>query len=221
MPVLSFMRRGNCHGVHKNGMSSVLRSCEDRVRVKPLSNSGTIIELSTARRTKIEAVYRDYEARLLRFLKFRLGSDAEAQDAAQETFVRLWKSGSQLHSDNIPALLFVTARNVATDVLRKTRRARQAGFQNSEMEESNDNVRDDQAGPERILAAKSDLSLVIRILEELPQKCRFAFISYRFEDRDYEDIAREMGVTQSMVRKYVLKAVAHCAARFEELEGWE
>jgi RNA polymerase sigma factor (sigma-70 family) len=186
-----------------------------------LTNGGTIIELSTARRTKIETIYRDHEARLLRFLKLRLGSDAEAQDAAQETFVRLWKNGGQLHSENIPALLFVTARNVATDVLRKTRRVSQAGFQSAESEEGKDNVGDDQAGPDRILAAKSDLALVVRILEELPQKCRFAFISYRFEDRDYEDIAQEMGVSQSMVRKYVLKAVSYCATRFEELEGWE
>lgn len=191
------------------------------MRVEPLQNDGTIVELSAARRLRIEAIYREYETRLLRFLKLRLGSDAEAQDAAQETFVRLWKSAGQLHLDNVPALLFVTARNVATDVLRKSRRARRFGLQASDSEEDNDNVSDDQAGPERILAAKSDLNLVIQILEELPQKCRFAFISYRFEDRDYDDIAREMGVSQSMVRKYVLKAVSYCAARFEELEGWE
>lgn len=182
---------------------------------------GTIIELSTARRTKIEAIYRAYEARLLRFLKLRLGSEAEAQDAAQETFARLWKSGGQLHSDNVPALLFVTARNVATDMLRKRGRARQAGIQAADAEDGSADVRDDQAGPDRVLAAKSDLALVVRILEELPPKCRYAFVSYRFDDRDYEDIAREMGVSQNMVRKYVLKAVSYCAARFEELEGWE
>ncbi|NML87590.1 RNA polymerase sigma factor [Sphingobium sp. TB-6] len=189
--------------------------------MESLRQGGTIIDLSTARRTKIEIIYREHEARLLRFLRLRLGSDAEARDAAQETFVRLWKCGGQLHADNIPALLFVTARNVAIDMLRKTNRAGRSGFYTASSDESNDNVHDDQAGPDRILAAKSDLALVVRILEELPQKCRYAFIRYRFEDRDYEDIAQEMGVSQSMVRKYVLKAVSHCAARFEELEGWE
>lgn len=188
---------------------------------KPLTNDGTIIDLSAARRTKIEAVYRDHETRLLHFLKLRLGSYAEAQDAAQETFVRLWKIANRLHSENIPALLFVTARNVATDMLRKSKRSIRAGYQPEQTDDNCESVHDDRAGPDRTLAAKSDVELVIRILEELPQKCRFAFISYRFEDRDYEEIACEMGVSQSMVRKYVLKAVAHCAARFEELEGWE
>jgi len=28
-------------------------------------------------------------------------------------------------------------------------------------------------------------------------------------------------VTESMVRKYVIKAVAYCAARLERMEGWE
>lgn len=183
--------------------------------------SGSIIELATARRTKIEAIFRDYEPRLLRFLRLRLGSDSEAQDAAQETFVRLWKNGARLKSDNIPALLFVTARNVANDGLRKVRSARRAGFDPSGAGADEGAIQDDQAGPDRILGAKSDLALVVRVLEELPQKCRFAFIRYRFEDRDYDEIALEMGVSQSMVRKYVLKAVSHCAMRFEELEGWE
>ncbi|KRB80659.1 hypothetical protein ASE00_16610 [Sphingomonas sp. Root710] len=183
--------------------------------------SGSIIDLSTVRRTKIETIFRDHETRLLRFLRLRLGSDSEAQDAAQETFVRLWAHGARLSADNIPALLFVTARNVANDRLRKVRSARRAGFENSGNDEDGDAVHDDQAGPDRILAAKSDLALVVRILEELPQKCRFAFIRYRFDDRDYDEIAEEMGVSQSMVRKYVLKAVSHCAARFDELEGWE
>lgn len=188
---------------------------------KTLTKGGTIIELSTSRRTTIETVYRDYETRLLRFLKIRLGSEAEAQDAAQETFVRLWKNGGQLQADNVPALLFVTARNVATDFLRRTQRARRAGFQAGNGDDGRDDVRDDHAGPDRILAARSDLALIIRIIEELPQKCRQAFIAYRFEGRSYEDIAQDMGVTQSMVRKYVLKAVSHCAVRFDELEGWE
>jgi len=38
---------------------------------------------------------------------------------------------------------------------------------------------------------------------------------------EYADIARRMGVTESMVRKYVIKAVAYCAARLERMEGWE
>lgn len=186
-----------------------------------MRKEGTIVELSTARRSKIETVYRAYETRLLRFLRFRLGSDAEAQDAAQETFVRLWKCSDQLHAENLPALLFVTARNVATDMLRKGARARRAGIQITQTEQDSDQIGDDQAGPERILAAKSDLDVVVRTLEELPRKCRFAFVSYRFEDRDYAEIAHDMGVSESMVRKYVLKAVAYCAARFDELEGWE
>lgn len=172
------------------------------------------------RRTRIEGVYREYETRLIGFLRLRLGSDAEARDAAQETFIRLWRQEARLQDDNLPALLFVAARNVAIDFLRGKQRSQSAGIER-EGDGHTQSIDDDAPNQERTLSAKSDLALIKRILDELPEKCRFAFVSYQFDEQSYQDIANQMGVSQSMVRKYVQRAIAHCATRFDELEGWE
>jgi RNA polymerase sigma-70 factor (ECF subfamily) len=176
----------------------------------------------SAVQTLIESTYREHHQRLLTFLTIRLGSAAEAQDAAQATFMRLWQSAARLRNDNLAALLFVTARNIATDVLRARRTAWQGrqGSQESWQSEAS-SIPDESPLADRAMEARQALSIIWRILDELPAKCRSAFVAYKFEALSYAEIAQGMGVTESMVRKYVLRATAHCAERFEQLEGWE
>jgi RNA polymerase sigma-70 factor (ECF subfamily) len=171
----------------------------------------------------VESVFLEQHQRLLTSLTIRLGSAAEAQDAAQATFVRLWQSASKLRNDNLTSLLFVTARNIATDILRSRRSALQKSLvsQDDPRSEGVANVADDSPLADRVIEARQALAIIGRTLEELPLKCRSAFIAYRFDSLGYPEIAERMGVTESMVRKYVLRAAAHCAERFEQLEGWE
>lgn len=170
---------------------------------------------------QLEALFREIRPRLIRFLSIRLGSQSEAEDAAQLTFLRLWQRRDALTDDNLEALIFVTARNIATDLQRdRKRRGAQASAEPGDWGAALD-VRDDSHSPERSAAARQYIELIPRLLEELPPKCRAAFIAYKFEGASYPDIAARMALTESMVRKYVLKALAHCAARFDRLEGWE
>jgi RNA polymerase sigma-70 factor (ECF subfamily) len=171
----------------------------------------------------IETVFVEQHKRLLSFLTIRLGSPTEAQDAAQATFLRLWQSAGRLRDENLTALLFVTARNIATDILRTRRSALQKSLdaQDDAASERAASLADESPLADRIIEARQALAVIGKILDELPQKCRSAFIAYRFEAMSYPEIAQRMGVTESMIRKYVLRAAAHCAERFEELEGWE
>lgn len=167
---------------------------------------------------RLQDLFREHKGRLIQYLKIRLRSETEAEDAAQMTFLRLHARRETLHADNLQALVYVTARNIATDLLRqKSRRADQQELSQQIIE----TVEDYDVGAERAIAAREDLKLVLKVLEELPDKCRRSFVNYRFNEMGYAEIAERMGVTESMVRKYVLKATAHCARRFDELEGWE
>lgn len=169
----------------------------------------------------LETVFREQQGRLLQFLRIRLRSEVEAQDLAQLTFLRLWKRRDSLNNENLEALIFVTARNLAFDHLRqRTRKGRTSLDAGGEWDEAA-TIEDQAAGAERVLSAKQDLALVAKLVDELPAKCRSAFVSYHFHHQSYLQIADQLGVTESMARKYVLKAVAHCAIRFEQLEGWE
>jgi RNA polymerase sigma-70 factor (ECF subfamily) len=184
---------------------------------------GVVVALDARRssgvpvRTQLEALFREHRSDLLRFLKIRLGSEADANDALQIVFTRLLQRADSLQDDNLVALLYVSARNVAIDLIRERRHA---PVDTSARLETID-LPDEQPGPDRHVQGQQRLKLLMSLVNELPRRCRGAFISYKLEQMEYADIARRMGVTESMVRKYVIKAVAYCAARFERMEGWE
>ena len=169
----------------------------------------------------VELVYRENEGRLLQFLRIRLKSNSEAEDAAQQTFLRLWQRRDILNDDNLVALLFVTARNIACDRLRARNRAASHLDSQEDCWSRAETTAHPEAGAERMMMARQDLALVARLVQELPEKCRSAFVGYHFHFEDYGQIAARLGVTESMVRKYVQKAVTYCATRFDELEDWE
>ena len=170
---------------------------------------------------RLEALFLEHEAKLLRFLTVRIGSVPDARDCLQIVFARLLERDAGLTDENLVSLLYVCARNVATDELRRRRHTgayvdAEGGSQIEGME-----IADQSPSLDRQTQAAQELKLLLSLLEELPPKCRSAFVSYKLEGLEYRDIALRMGITESMVRKYVIKAVAYCAGRFEELQGWE
>lgn len=155
---------------------------------------------------------------LSRFLFFRLGSRDEVEDVIQEAFLRLWRHRNTLCRTKLDALILVTARNIATDHLRQRMRAtRDLSHYNMEAEAN----AVDPLTPERQVLGRETLRLLHNVIEELPVKCRTAFVAYKLEGISYADIAQRMGLTESMIRKYVIRAVAHCTVRLRELEEWE
>lgn len=156
---------------------------------------------------------------LIGFLVRRLGNQLEAQDVAQAAFLKLWEKREALNDQNLASLLFTTARNMATDIIRA--RIVRDHSSLSDADCGSDAVMDDSPSAERSVIASHELEMVRRVVDELPVKCRQAFILFKFEALSYADIAAHMGVTESMIRKYVRRGLAHCVHRFSELDGWE
>ncbi|HSB94853.1 MAG TPA: RNA polymerase sigma factor [Spongiibacteraceae bacterium] len=167
---------------------------------------------------RLREIFRENRSNLVRFLKVRLGSDADAQDAAQDAMFRLLQRGDTLRDQELRALLYVTARNIAIDRLRERKRS-PLRFGEEITEEILAVTTDEAASPERAVSAREQLVWVRTFLKELPPKCEQAFVCYKFMGLEYGEIAIRMELTESMVRKYVLRALAHCAARLAELEG--
>jgi RNA polymerase sigma-70 factor (ECF subfamily) len=175
----------------------------------PRTGQATPAEAADLRR-RLAELFREHHDRLVRFLTLRLSSRAEAQEAAQEAYVRLLQRPALKPDDNFRALLYVTARNLAIDRLRERGRR--------DVRETPAWSEEDVRTPERILAGKQLLGRIELLIAELPPKCRYAFIRYKFYGAEYAEIATELRLTESMVRKYVLRALAHCASRLDPQE---
>jgi RNA polymerase sigma factor (sigma-70 family) len=157
--------------------------------------------------------YRAHAAELLAFLRARLGSDDEARDVAQETFLRLTQAATSEAIENPRAFLFQAAANLAIDRQRRAQRWRMVEADETTL---------DQPGtvtPERIVAARQALRDVERLIAELPPTCRTVFLLLRTEDLGYTEIARRLGISESMVRKHAARALLYLRARLDQEGG--
>jgi len=131
-----------------------------------------------------------------------------AEDLTQEAFVRL-QSSSRNHLESPRGFLFRTAHNLALDHLRRDRRV--------PIDELDDittaSLADAGPSPEEQVAARQELAIMRAIILELPPKCRQVFLLVRLEGLSHRDVAAEMGMSQTMVRKYLARAVDHIQKR--------
>lgn len=114
--------------------------------------------------------------------------------------------------NNPRAFVFRVANNLAIDYLRqrKVRGDDEVGEFDSGELISPSLSPDEQVDNELMIA------LAREFITELPPKCRSAFLHYKFEEREYSDIAEVLGLSESMVRKYVLRAMAYCRERLDQ-----
>ena len=127
----------------------------------------------------------------------------DADDVAQDACVRALDLPAPSDVRDPIRYLFRIARNLVID--RRRKRAREALL--SESLAVIEHGSSDPADPERILAGKQDLARVLKAIDSLPPRCREAFTLHRFGGLSYAAIARQMGVSTSMVEKHIAEAM--------------
>lgn len=157
----------------------------------------------------VERLFREHNEALLRFLRARLRSRQEAREVAQEAYVRLLSLDKPGAVSYLRAFLFKTAANIAID----RRRHEETLARTAEAPLFHEFV--DARTPERQVAARQAVQRLERLIAALPSKCRQAFLLNRVEGKDFSVIAREMSLSERMVRTYVVRALLHCRARMD------
>jgi RNA polymerase sigma factor (sigma-70 family) len=152
----------------------------------------------------LEASYHALRQRLTR----RLGSEDLAQEALQETWLRLGRFSDAVVIQRPDAYLFRIALNVAAD-------RREAKHRHLNQAEVNAliHMADDMLDPARIMEAREEFAALERALEELPSRQRAIFILARVEEVAHDDIARRFGISSRMVEKELRRALDHCSER--------
>jgi RNA polymerase sigma-70 factor (ECF subfamily) len=142
-----------------------------------------------------------------------LGDPTEAEDAAQEVFVRAW---NQLHTFQLDrrfsTWLLSIASHYSIDLLR--RRKPQAPLDDVALF-----VQSDDPEPEE-LALKSEQSDMVRqLLNTLPDKYRSVTVLRYYNDLSYDEIARVTGLTESAVKTQLHRARKMLAEELAQVNG--
>lgn len=157
--------------------------------------------MANARADLMIELFKEQSVPLIRYLTARFHDREDAAEIAQEAWLRMFRLEEPGLLQNPKAFLFQTASNLAIDRARRTEIERR--FQ--------DPVDEEEGHPsaERSVAAEESLRLVELALRELPEKCRQAFVMHRGRDMSYPEIAEALGVSTSMVEKYIIRALRH------------
>lgn len=147
---------------------------------------------------------------LIRFLRTRLHSEQDAKDVAQEAYARLLEHRQPGAIKLLQAFLFKTAANQAIDRARHQSARRRiepklAIFEESALE----------PGPEQLAMRGQEARIALESLRELPVSHQQAFVLYRVHELSIGEVAAKLGVTERMVRYYIVRVMEHCRARID------
>lgn len=173
--------------------------------------------MKKARKALLEKLFTEHGQALVRFVGRIVRNTEDAEDIAQQAYLRLQKLSNERELDNPQAYLYQVANNLAIDQLRRGKLHMEYINQQlpveGETEPSNDFA--DHQSPERVLAAQQQLQSIYDAMNSMPLKCRQAFLLHRARGLSYSEIAREMNISVSSVEKYILQALKVCRRQIE------
>lgn len=194
-------------GTHTGNTSAMMMVKDDDVRlmllVRDKDDAGAFSELVDR-----------YRARLIGIMNHLLNSVEEAEDLAQEVFLRVYRTRKTYHPQaKFATWMFTIANNLALNAMRRRRRkpsiplpAQDSGPLGPRPAEQL--VADSGAMPTKQLALKERADIVRKALEELNERQKLAVVLNKFEEMNYAEIADVMGLSPKAVKSLLSRARA-------------
>ncbi len=160
-----------------------------------------------------EVFFIEHHPWLLGRLRHRLSNRADAEDLASETFLRVVAQPGLSSIDTPRAFLSTIAKRVLFEFWRRRDLERAYLDAIAHLPEGLA-----PSAEERALLLES-LAGIARALDGLPDKAQRAFLMSQLDGLTYAEISAALGVSASMVRKYMARGWHACARALGELPG--
>ena len=151
-------------------------------------------------------LYSNHHGWLHNWLSNKLACTHQAADFAQDTFFRLLTFSGMNDIKEPRAFLTTTASRIIIDDARRKK------LEHNYLERYYYYHGEQACIPseESLLIVTQSLAMIINMLDALPVKCQQAFLMNRLDGMCHSDIAEQLGVSKSMIKKYMAKAMLHC-----------
>ncbi|MBS0966673.1 sigma-70 family RNA polymerase sigma factor [Acetobacter okinawensis] len=155
-------------------------------------------------------IFQTHSPWLLSYLKRRLGSHDGAEDAVLELFTRLAASSNAEELQNPRAYLLVAACRLIRELQGRHM------LETSYLDALSRQGGTDHRTPEQQTQHMQAIQKIDKALEKIPAKARMAFVLCRIDGCKHQDAAARLGVSVSMVRKYIATAEQACRTTLEK-----
>jgi RNA polymerase sigma-70 factor (ECF subfamily) len=171
-----------------------------------------MLDVKAGDEASFELLLRKYRSPLVNFLYRMVRDTAVAEDLAQEVFLRVYRA----REDYAPSAKFTTwmfriATNLALNSVRDNRH-RQMEIS---MDQPADSGEEDSRGlevPDRApsveqeLVARSRAEMILKAIHALPEKQRAAVLLHKYQELDYDEIARVLECSESALKSLLFRA---------------
>jgi len=162
--------------------------------------------------SSFELLLRKYRTPLVNFLNRMVRNSATAEDLAQEVFLRVYRA----RQDYAPSAKFTTWMfRIATNLALNSRRDGRHHQLDVSIDQPADDRHEDQPpmevpdrtpGIEQELMARDRAARIRRAVESLPEKQRAAVLLHKYQEMDYDEIARILGCSESALKSLLFRA---------------
>lgn len=171
-----------------------------------------------ALRIELEALVEEHKRMVFRIGFSLLRNRHDAEDAAQETFLRVWRNADKLAGiDNAKAWIARIAWNAATDRLRGTAAAAEVPLE--DLAGGVRRLHTQGASAEEIARGNEMQRLLGGLIAALPPKLREVMQLSTVEDLEPAEIAQMLGIAPANVRWRMFQARAILREKLERIVG--
>lgn len=166
-----------------------------------------------------EELLRRYRTPLVNYFNRMLRDPATAEDLAQEVFLRVYQARERYQPEaQFSTWLYRIATNLAINTRRDHREVDlKPGAEGAQEESADSRIVDSKPTAEQQLIARSRARLIRQALEALPENQRTAVVLHKYQDVDYRQIAKVLGISVSAVKSLLFRAYESLRERLEPL----
>ena len=159
-----------------------------------------------------ELLLRKYRSPLVNFLYRMVRDTAVAEDLAQEVFLRVYRARQEYApSAKFTTWMFRIATNLALNSVRDNRHrlmeiSMDQQVDSGESEQPALEVPDRAPSVEQELVARCRAEMILKAIHGLPEKQRAAVLLHKYQELDYDEIARVLECSESALKSLLFRA---------------
>ena len=154
-----------------------------------------------------EDIVRAHEATVYRLALRQLGSREDAEDAAQEVFLKAYTGLASFRGDSkLSVWLYRITGNVCTDILRRRRETVSLSQENDEGEPLELELPDERFDPVALTERKDLRERIGAALNALPPEAREILLLRELGGASYDEIAETLGLDLGTVKSRIFRA---------------